>query len=114
MHERGCVAAPIIPIPPTRVPVSAARHTLDASSPSAGQGARHQAAGRASRHAWLWITLRQFWTLGARMATHRFQPKRYHNVIGTAEPCFHLADGDTLITDTLDASGLDAQELQVG
>jgi amidase len=48
------------------------------------------------------------------MATHRFHPKRYHNAIGTAEPCFQLADGDTLITDTLDASGLDAQEVQAG
>ena len=48
------------------------------------------------------------------MATRRFSPNRYHNVIGTAEPCLQLADGDTLITDTLDASGLDAHEVQVG
>ena len=45
------------------------------------------------------------------MATHRFRPTRYFNVIGTAEPCLHLADGDTVITDTLDASGLDANEV---
>ena len=45
------------------------------------------------------------------MATHRFQPTRWHNAIGTAEPCLHLADGDTLITETLDASGLDAREV---
>ena len=44
------------------------------------------------------------------MATHRFHPTRYHNVIGTADPVLHLADGDTLITDTIDASGLDASE----
>jgi acetamidase/formamidase len=45
------------------------------------------------------------------MATHRFRPTRYYNVIGTAEPCLRVADGDTVITDTLDASGLDAHEV---
>src|SRR5579859_3599487 len=44
------------------------------------------------------------------MATHRFHPTRYHNVIGTAEPCLRVADGDTVIADTIDASGLDARE----
>ena len=44
------------------------------------------------------------------MATHRFHPSRYHNAIGTAEPCLVVADGDTVITDTIDASGLDAGE----
>ena len=48
------------------------------------------------------------------MATHRFHPTRYFNVIGTAEPCLRVADGDTLITDTIDASGLDAHEVAVG
>jgi amidase len=47
------------------------------------------------------------------MATHRFHPTRYFNVIGTAEPCFRVADGDTLVTDTIDASGLDANEVTV-
>jgi len=47
------------------------------------------------------------------MATHRFSPTRYYNAIGTAEPCFRLADGDTLVTDTIDASGLDAREISV-
>ena len=47
------------------------------------------------------------------MTTHRFRPTRYYNVIGTAEPCFRLADGDTLITDTIDASGLNAHEATV-
>ncbi len=46
------------------------------------------------------------------MATHRFRPTRYHNVIGTSEPCLRVADGDTIITDTIDASGLDASEKQ--
>ena len=44
------------------------------------------------------------------MATHRFRPSRYYNAIGTAEPCLRVADGDTVVTDTIDASGLDASE----
>lgn len=47
------------------------------------------------------------------MATHRFQPSRYHNTIGTADPCLRVADGDTVVTDTVDASGLDAAEAAV-
>ncbi len=47
------------------------------------------------------------------MATHRFRPTRYHNVIGTAEPCLRVADGDSIVTDTVDASGLDAHEATV-
>ncbi len=47
------------------------------------------------------------------MATHRFHPTRYHSVIGTAEPCLRVADGDTIIADTIDASGLDAHEVAV-
>jgi len=35
------------------------------------------------------------------MATHRHRPSRYYNAIGTAAPCLRVADGDTLITDTL-------------
>lgn len=46
------------------------------------------------------------------MATHRFRPTRYHNTIGTAEPVLTLRPGDTLVTDTIDASGLDAAEAQ--
>ena len=48
------------------------------------------------------------------MATHRFRPTRYYNVIGTAEPCLRVADGDTVVADTIDASGLDANEAQAG
>jgi acetamidase/formamidase len=48
------------------------------------------------------------------MATHRFHPTRYFNVIGTAEPCLRVADGDTVVTDTIDASGLDAHLAQAG
>ena len=47
------------------------------------------------------------------MATHHFHPSRYYNVIGTAEPCLRVADGDTVIADTIDASGLDANEVRV-
>jgi acetamidase/formamidase len=47
------------------------------------------------------------------MATHRFRPTRYYNVIGTAEPCLRVADGDTVVTDTLDSSRLAANEVAV-
>ncbi len=47
------------------------------------------------------------------MAKHRFTPTRYHNTLGTAEPCLHVSDGDTVVTDTVDASGLDAHEVTV-
>ncbi len=46
------------------------------------------------------------------MATHRFRPTRYHTTIGTAEPVLTLKLGDTLVADTIDASGLDANEAQ--
>lgn len=47
------------------------------------------------------------------MATHHFRPTRYHNTLCTAEPCLRLADGDTLVAETVDASGLDAREVAV-
>ena len=47
------------------------------------------------------------------MAKQRFQPTRYFNAIGVAEPCLRVADGDTVVTDTIDASGLDARESTV-
>lgn len=47
------------------------------------------------------------------MAIHRFSPTRFANAIGTAEPCLRLADGDTLIAETVDASGLNGQEQAV-
>ena len=44
------------------------------------------------------------------MATHRFRPTRYHNVIaGHIEPCLVIADGDTIIAGTIDAAGDDAE-----
>ena len=42
------------------------------------------------------------------MATHRFQPTHYHRTMGTHEPVLHVADGDTIITTTVDAGGRDA------
>ena len=47
------------------------------------------------------------------MARHHFRPTRYHNTLGTAEPCLRIADGDTLVAETVDASGLDAHEVAV-
>ena len=46
------------------------------------------------------------------MATHRFSPTRFFNAIGTAEPALAVADGDTVITSTLDAWGADGQGAQ--
>lgn len=42
------------------------------------------------------------------MATHRFEPTHYHTAIGTHEPVLRIADGDTVVTTTVDASGKDA------
>jgi acetamidase/formamidase len=42
------------------------------------------------------------------MATHHFQPERYYTAIGTYDPVLHIADGDTVITTTVDAAGNDA------
>lgn len=47
------------------------------------------------------------------MATHRFEPKVYHVTIGWHEPVLTIADGDTVITTTVDAGGCDASGEQV-
>ncbi len=47
------------------------------------------------------------------MATHHFQPTHYHVVIGSHEPVLNIADGDTVITTTVDAGGHDASGEQV-
>ena len=41
------------------------------------------------------------------MATHRFTPERYYSTIGSHTPALRIADGDTVITTTLDSSGGD-------
>jgi amidase len=42
------------------------------------------------------------------MALHRFQPDHYHVTIGPHEPVLRIADGDSVVTTTVDASGRDA------
>jgi acetamidase/formamidase len=47
------------------------------------------------------------------LATHRFQPTRYYNTIGSHEPALRVADGDTIITTTVDARGGDEHGEQI-
>lgn len=46
------------------------------------------------------------------MPTHRFVPTTYHNVIGSLSPALRIADGDTVITETIDAAGYDKDEVR--
>ena len=41
------------------------------------------------------------------MTTHRFAATTWHNVLGTLPPALTVASGDTVITETIDAHGLD-------
>lgn len=41
------------------------------------------------------------------MTHFHFQPTRYHNVIGTADPALRIAAGDTVVAVTVDARGMD-------
>lgn len=41
------------------------------------------------------------------MTLHRFQPNRYHTTIGPHEPVLRIADGDSVATTTVDATGRD-------
>jgi amidase len=41
------------------------------------------------------------------MTTHRFIATEWHNVLGTLPPALTVASGDTVITETLDAWGVD-------
>jgi amidase len=47
------------------------------------------------------------------MATHHFQPTRYYTAIGSHEPVLRIADGDTVVTTTVDAMGQDAGNTRV-
>jgi amidase len=47
------------------------------------------------------------------MAVHRFHPEVYHITIGSHEPALRIADGDTVITTTVDALGFDEKGQQV-
>lgn len=46
------------------------------------------------------------------MATHRLVPSVWHNVLGTVSPALTIADGDSVITETIDAAGIDKDEVQ--
>lgn len=46
------------------------------------------------------------------MARHDFEPTMFFNVIGTAEPALRVKDGDTVVTRTLDAWGVDGRGKQ--
>ncbi|MBX3532463.1 MAG: acetamidase/formamidase family protein [Rhizobiaceae bacterium] len=41
------------------------------------------------------------------MTTHRFVATQWHNVLGTLPPALSIASGDIVITETLDAGGVD-------
>jgi amidase len=47
------------------------------------------------------------------MAVHRFEPTRYHTTIGSHPPVLTVASGDTVITTTVDARGMDASGRQI-
>src|SRR4051812_47821394 len=44
------------------------------------------------------------------MTTHHFTPSQYYTAIGSHEPVLRIADGDTVITTTVDAMGKDASD----
>jgi acetamidase/formamidase len=45
---------------------------------------------------------------------HHFQPTTWHNTFGAHEPVLRVADGDTIVTVTLDARGYDAEGARAG
>src|ERR1044071_1099630 len=47
------------------------------------------------------------------MATHHFTPEHYYTAIGTYEPVLRIADGDTVVTTTVDAGGSDSTNTEV-
>lgn len=48
------------------------------------------------------------------MARHQFNPTQFHNTIGVRAPALTVADGDTVIAQTLDAHGFDGEGRQRG
>jgi acetamidase/formamidase len=48
------------------------------------------------------------------MTTHHFEPTGYYNTIGSHPPVLTVADGDTVITITIDAHGTDHLGREVG
>lgn len=47
------------------------------------------------------------------MATHHFQPTRYHTAMGSHEPALRIAPGDRVHTTTVDARGRDASDTEI-
>src|SRR5450631_1866235 len=48
------------------------------------------------------------------MPLHRFKPTKFHNTIGSHPPVLAVSDGDSIVTETLDAHGFDARGAQLG
>jgi acetamidase/formamidase len=46
------------------------------------------------------------------MTVHRFEASAWHNVLGTLPAALTIADGDSVITQTLDAAGFDKDGIQ--
>lgn len=46
------------------------------------------------------------------MATHTLTATTWHNVLGTVPPVLTIADGDSVVTQTIDAAGIDKDEVQ--
>ncbi len=46
------------------------------------------------------------------MAIHHFKPTAWHNVLGTLPPVLTVESGDTIVAETLDANGYDADGVQ--
>ncbi len=47
------------------------------------------------------------------MAIHHFKPERYYTAIGAYEPVLRIADGDSVVTTTVDAGGSDSSNTRV-
>jgi len=47
------------------------------------------------------------------MAIHQFQPEVYYTALGSYEPVLRIADGDTVITTTVDNAGRDQSDQEV-
>jgi amidase len=47
------------------------------------------------------------------MTRRQFQPVQYHVTFGSHEPVLRIADGDTVVTTTVDAGGSDARNVSV-
>src|SRR5919108_784257 len=46
------------------------------------------------------------------MTTHRFTATEWHNVLGTLPPALTVSSGDVVITETIDAHGIDKDGVQ--